>query len=322
MAHEFESGVFAREPAWHKLGVVVPNVLTSEEAIRLANLDWTVRKEPIYAKVGDTFYNVPGQFSTVRDSDNRPLGIVGNRYHVVQNREAFDFFDAVVGEKAAMYETAGSLRNGQKVFITAKLPGHIRVTRDDVIEKYILLSLTHDGSGCIRMLPTTVRTVCMNTLTAALRAGQNEGISIRHTRNATKKINEARVALGIAVEQFKRMEGTFKRLLALKLTDDDRKRFVADLFPVNEDKEVSVRTTNNREAVLKLMETGRGQVGDVRGTGYAALSAVTEYADWYRGTRVTKGQSEADLRADSILFGSGAALKHKALHLLEQRLAA
>ena len=331
MAHEVESMVSVREVPWHKLGVVVPNALTSEEALRLGGLDWKVRKEPIYARIGADFHLVEGRSAIVRSSDNAILGDVGSRYTPIQNAQALDFFDSVVGSKEAMYETAGSLRGGRKVFITAKLPGTIRVTREDgdVVEKYLLLATSHDGSGANRMLFTPTRVVCANTLAAALRGSAGEGVSIRHTTNATAKIEAAQVALGIAVKFYDQLGESLKALAAHRFSDGDMKEFAAELLPgsVKEKDgkkvlEVSTRTENNRMKLLELFSSGVGQVGEVRGTAWAAYNAATEYIDHTRSTRVGEGEDADDVRADAVLFGAGAAFKQKAFDSLQARLAA
>lgn len=135
-----------KEKAWHNLGQVVQEYPTSEEAIRFAGLDYEVEKSPLFTKsngliendddiiMRDSALEVPNYFANIRTDNNMVLGVVGKDYQIVQNREAFSFFDAIVGGgDGILYETAGVLVNGERIFITAKLPDYIRVGNGDDI---------------------------------------------------------------------------------------------------------------------------------------------------------------------------------------------
>ena len=171
-----------KEKAWHGLGKIVQDYPTSEQAIRHAGLDYEVVKSPLFTKssgiietangieIGNSELEVPNYFANIRTDNNAVLGVVGKDYHIVQNRDAFSFFDSIVGgTNGILYETAGALGNGERIFITAKLPSYIRVGNgDDVTEKYIFLTTSHDGSGSITAAFTPIRIVCQNTLNASL----------------------------------------------------------------------------------------------------------------------------------------------------------
>lgn len=168
-----------KEKAWHNLGQIVDSYPTSEEAIRYAGLDYEVVKKPVFIKGTGTSVGsngeitegqdiiIPDRFGTYRTDTNQAFDVVGRDYQIVQNREAFTFFDAIVGGgDGILYETAGALGNGERIFITAKLPGYIRVGNgDDVTEKYIFLTTSHDGSGSITAAFTPIRIVCQNSAT-------------------------------------------------------------------------------------------------------------------------------------------------------------
>ena len=167
--HSFFS---VKEKAWHGLGQLVQDYPTSAEAIKFAGLDYEVAKEDIYT----TSYNSDGQamdftkrikthFATLRKDTGDVLGIVGKDYEIVQNRDAFTFFDSIVGGDGMQYETAGALGNGERIFITAKLPSYIKVGREDLIEQYLFLTTSHDGFGSITAAFTPVRIVCNNSAT-------------------------------------------------------------------------------------------------------------------------------------------------------------
>jgi phage/plasmid-like protein (TIGR03299 family) len=173
--HSFFS---VKEKAWHNLGQLIDRYPTSAEAIQYAGLDYIVEKRPLFTydtenQIADPDtdiiipeISVPNYFATVRADTDQVLGVVGNDYEVVQNRDAFTFFDAIVGGgEGILYETAGALGNGERIFITAKLPGYIRVGKDDLIEKYLFLTTSHDGYGSITAAFTPTRIVCNNSAT-------------------------------------------------------------------------------------------------------------------------------------------------------------
>jgi phage/plasmid-like protein (TIGR03299 family) len=199
MAHEIhldqktgEHAFFSRqEIPWHRLGQIVPDALTSEEAIKVAHLDYEVEQFPLLADLGaGGTAPVLNKFATVRTDTNQCLGIVGNQYEIVQNVKAFDFVDGIVGSKQAIFETAGALGGGERIFVTAKLPSYIRLgSGDDVIEEYILFYNSHDGSGSVQGGFTNVRVVCNNTLSVAINRGLKNKFNFRHTQSVHDKIN-------------------------------------------------------------------------------------------------------------------------------------
>ena len=154
----------------------------------------------------------------MRTDTEQVLGVVGKDYEVVQNVDAFSFFDAIVGGDGIQYETAGALGKGERIFITAKLPGYIKVGNDDLIEKYLFLTTSHDGYGSILAAFTPVRIVCANTLNAALRNYSNS-IKIRHTANAKQRLEQAHKVMGIANNLTEQMESIFNHWAKVRITD-------------------------------------------------------------------------------------------------------
>ena len=163
MAANVETMFYTREKPWHGLGVRVWEAPSSADALRLAGLDWQVLQEPIYTGTGET---VAGYKANVRDNDRKVLGVVTDRYKVIQNREAFAFTDSLLGN-GVRYETAGSLQEGKKVWILARLPREYIISGER-ISPYLVFSNTHDGSGAVRVALTPIRVVCNNTLNLAL----------------------------------------------------------------------------------------------------------------------------------------------------------
>ncbi len=174
--HSFFS---VKEKAWHSLGTIIQDYPTSAQAIDFAGLNYKVEKRPLYtldninydlsiamAEPVEPQLSVPNYFANVRTDTEQVLGVVGKDYQIVQNADAFSFFDSIVGKNNGIrYETAGALGKGERIFITAKLPEYIKVGRDDLIEQYIFLTTTHDGSGSISAAFTPVRVVCQNSAT-------------------------------------------------------------------------------------------------------------------------------------------------------------
>jgi len=296
--------MYTGDKPWHGLGKKLEKVATSAEAIVAAGLDWKVSKEPIFLK--NTTDPIEGHFATTRMDDYTALGIVGNQYKVLQNKEAFSFFDAVVGVKEAMYHTAGALGYGERVWILAKLPGYIRVGGDDVSEKFLLLVNTHDGTTAARMMFTPIRVVCQNTLNVAL-GGTEAKASIRHTTNMGTKIEDVRKTLQIVNARFTMFEEAAQKLSVVQLTGDAFKSYLTGLKLASDEKDATTRMKNITEEVSRLFESGKGaDMKTAKGTAWGAFNAVVEYVDYVRGS------DKVESRAKSLLFGSGADLKQRA----------
>jgi phage/plasmid-like protein (TIGR03299 family) len=308
MPANINSMMYVGDKPWHQLGTRLQNIATSEEAITAARLGWSVAKEPVFLKGSPT--PIPNQFAVVRSDNRTPLGIVGKRYVPLQNKDAFRFFDALVGIKEAIYHTAGALGNGEVIWILAKLNGVVRVVGEDITEKYLLLTNCHNGGGAVQILWTPIRVVCHNTLNVAVGArADNLHAYLRHTANLGAKVEEVQQALGIINAKFMLFEQMAKRLTAVQLTQDAWKNYVKGLHiaPLESGQD---RYQKVLSELTPLFEKGRGNdLSGVRGTAWAAFNAVAEYADYSRSYR------SEDNRAKSILFGSGAKLKRLAWDL-------
>lgn len=224
-----ESLFVTRTPAWHNMGTVVKESPTSEEAIRLAGLDWKVEQKPIYLADGTP---IKGNYANVRSSDGKPLGIVGDRYKVVQNIDAFAFTDALLGE-GVKYETAGSLKDGKVIWLLARMPESIEILGDKV-DPYMVFTNTHDGSGAVRVCMTPVRVVCNNTLNAAMR-GARRVWSARHTGSVTNKLDDARETLRFANQYLEATKNTFEELYKVKLNEFTLYKIVDNIVPITGD---------------------------------------------------------------------------------------
>jgi len=313
MSHQINTMMYVRDVPWHGLGKRLEKQATSEEAIVAAGLNFAVEKYPMRAVINaktNEVVPVPGKFATVRTDSNDVLGVVGSRYHVIQNKDAFRFFDALVGEGEAMYETAGALGLGERIWILAKLPGFIKVHGNDIVDKYLLLSNSHDGSSIVRAKLTPIRVVCNNTLSMALRGAEQE-VHVRHTASAEDRMEAAHKVLGLSNALYSDLQEIFQKMALVKVTDKQLLEYVKTLIPDNDKADNHTRTNNIRAKVLELAEVGVG-ASMSRGTVWGAYNAVTEFTDHVYNT------TSVDKKLTSIWFGAGAKMKVEAFDLAKE----
>lgn len=312
-----------REVAWHKLGIVTPNALTAEEALRTAQLDWQVIKTdkpvgclvPTKEGTGAEMITFEDKFMTYRyhpkHGKAESLGVVGNRYTPVQNLEAFSFLNYVADESGAVFETAGSMNNGRKVFMTMKMPEGLQIGGQDAIDLYLMAWNTHDGTSAFNVLVTPIRVVCQNTLSIAIRNAKSS-YSLRHTPNVSGKIQAAREALGITFKYTEEFEKMAESLISQDMTDKEFARLVEKVFPLDEESQrAKTMAENARDIVLGLWKAPTQ--ANIANTKWAAYNAFTEYSDWASPLR---GKNQETLRAERIITGAGDRFKNKVLALL------
>ena len=314
--HSFFS---VKEKAWHGLGQIVEDYPTSREALEFAGLDFTVEKRPLFTYDSENYrgetdlvipeVEVPGFFATVRTDTEQPLGVVGKDYKVVQNTDAFSFFDAIVGGEGIMYETAGALGNGERIFITAKLPDYIRIGREDLIEKYLFLTTSHDGYGSITAAFTPIRIVCNNTLQMALGNCANT-IKIRHTQSAQDRLKEAHKVMGISNRLTEELDAIFNRWAKVRITDEQVKNLIQLAMVPNKEvlrniqagnvDELSACFTNICEAAYEYaMSSPTQQTETTKGTVFGAYNAITGY---FQNVRSYKSE---EAKFKSVMYGTG-----------------
>ena len=308
---------------WHGLGTKLDGPATAAEAIAAASLDWTVDTVPVYLDGG---VEISGKKAVVRADTGLVTNVMSDRYTPLQNVDAFAFFDAVVGAGEDIYHTAGSLQGGRKVWALAKLSGDIKVVGDDVLEKYVLLANSHDGSLAVTMQLTAIRVVCANTMSVALGSGQK--FRALHTPNVISKANEAREFLGLTEAYFENLMAGINRLVETKINKTLVDEMVFKVFGLDETKAIGEQHYLPRhaaETVKELFHTGIGNdLKGVKGTAWAAYNAVTEYIDHVRpqGVRLTTARSTAgelgSKRLESAWFGSGAKTKQSAWDILTE----
>lgn len=323
----------AKEVPWHSKGQILDHVMTAKEAVENAHLDYEVEKRKIYTK-GKTFVtrnefglgephqeevDIPDVYANVRTDTNQPLGIVRSKYRILQNRDAFGFFDSIVGEGEAIYETAGALGKGERVFITAKLPQQIVVAPNDVVDQYLFITNSHDGSGCIKAAFTPVRIVCANTLAMALHQS-NYNVNIRHTASMETNLKQAHKLMGIAIAKSHEVEDAYVAMSSVKIKDAELKRFIElAMNPTIEqisEEEYSTQFKNKVNKVLEYAQTDETQLmGTTKGTLYGAFNAITGY---YNNVVNYK---TADDKINQVLFATGNTVSNRAYDMALEVLA-
>ncbi len=352
MSHEIEVDDDGRarffavgEAAWHGLGTVLDAPPTVEEAIRLAGLDWEVATKQL--AIMETAEEVDA-YATVRTSDGKILGVVGPDYMPLQNREAFAWFNPFLQAGDATLETAGSLRAGKRVFVLAKIsrePLAIVPAAGDIVQRYILLSNSHDGTMAVRAGFVDIRVVCANTLASAHSDRASKLLRIKHTAGLRDTLDGIRDVMSVANREFLATVEQYRWLATRDIAPDDLRRYVKSVFTPGSDPgggppaggadpggdggvppapdfdnegpstggaEASAKPASGvgerlYERIVPLFEGGRGNdLPGVKGTWWAAFNGVTEYLTHERG-------KSADTRLDSLWFGQGAQLGRRAL---------
>jgi len=318
MAHnlEFRNGkaqMFSvRQVPWHKLGKILDAPPTSEEAIREAGLDWDVELKPIYWKAPsnmgqETFHPFPNRCALVRNVDGNPLSIVSNNYKPLQNRKAFEWFDPIVQAGNATYETAGSLHDGKKIWILAKLGDGFEVVPGDEIRRYLLLANGHDGVTGIMIQPTPIRVVCENTLMQSLGSGLVN--TIWHHGDIQEKMERVKKLLGLAEEEFESKRDVFRNMARFHIDKKVIGTYLKNLIPdANDEATESVQEKVDvaRDRIQSLHETGFGSdIPGCKGTMWGLYNAAIEYGEYDMPKRVK------DI-GNYMLFGLGAQFKKRA----------
>jgi len=246
-------------------------------------------------------YNeIANNFAISRSDNNAILGIVGKQYQPINNEEAFQFFDGVLGEGQGQIETCGALGIGEKVFMMAKMPEIAEIVPNDKIERYLLVHTSHDGKSATEVLFTNVRVVCSNTLNMAIRNSKSS-MKIKHTKNWEEKMHEAQKVLIESHKHWEKVQETCKLLAETSVSRVEVGMYIDSLFPVKENSKNKV-TENIKEKVNELIETGIGtDIKGVKGSAWGLYNAVTEYIDHHKTTKKGGNQWERSVfSANSI----------------------
>ena len=275
-----------RNVPWHGLGTPVVGSPTSRDAIIASGLNWKVESKPIY---DSNNHIIPGYKANTRNTDMRVLGIVTDKYKIVQNDEAFDFTDSLVNE-GMTYETAGALNNGKKIWLLGKMPSTKILS--ETIEPYICFVNTHDGTGAIKICMTPVRVVCNNTLNFALQNAKRMW-STKHMGNINAKLIEARNTLGLVNDYMDSLSSECDYLASKTLTKDDLLKVFDSIYTIDFSKDSARKIKNINDIKDSLVSClNAPDVIPFQNTAYGAMMAITDYADHSIPFRDTKTYSE------------------------------
>jgi phage/plasmid-like protein (TIGR03299 family) len=332
MAHELESDAngntaFAslREPAWHGLGTVFTEEVTTQKMLSLAHLDnWNVRLEDVATPEGfnsDKTYSFVTRTNPFNKDENDILGVVGERYKVLQNEDLFAFGDNIL-DGGGRWETAGSIKGGRQVFGSLALERETVLDPTGVSDKintYLLINTSHDGSVAIQASITPVRVVCANTLNLALganRKGPKQSFKIRHTQTAEGKIAVAREALGLANKYMDEFDKMAQAMIEKTITERQFDEIVALAYPAPaKDAKGSQKKYDGKIDLIQSIYRGT-QNGMIAGTAWGALNGLTERLDWYRNSR--GGSNESILASASGFDPMVNAEKNRLLKIVQQ----
>jgi len=287
MAHQIETMFYTRTKPWHGLGTCVEVALNSAEALEKSGLDWSVTQRPILT---DNGVSIPGYKANIRETDERILGVVTDRYKVVQNHEAFAFTDNLLGE-GVTYETAGSLHGGKKIWLLAKLPGRYTIMDED-IEPYLVFNNSHDGSGAIKVCMTPIRVVCQNTLNLALSNAKRMWSTI-HVGDLTNKMEDAQNTLLLATKYMDKLGDEVENLSRVTLSDDRVMEYIEMLLPMNDNPtKLHERNVESIREDLLLRYTEAPDLSHHGRNAYRFLCAVSDFATHAKPLRATANYQE------------------------------
>lgn len=320
MAHEieiidgvasfFEASPTGKRMAWHNLGQCVREAQTSEGAMQLAHLDWEVQRKELFHD-----FDKPAlkeHFGNVRSTDGKVLGVVGSRYHIVQNKQAFDFMDGIIQDGVARYETAGSLLGGSKVFALLQVKGHAKIA-DSMQVPYLLLTNTHDGTEAVKVTPTSVRVVCANTVRMAQASGKN--VNFRHNSSVHERMKIASAMLDSFGGKWNEWVSKARQMANTKFDEASLDNLLDALYPEPKDDATELGKSRHSEKLLAIKRIYRTHPtqANIVGSNWGVYNAITYFEN--HGDHILKGVRN-ESSALRTTFGEGDKIMSKAFELL------
>lgn len=294
MSANVESIMSVREVPWFGWGTIVDEAQSSADALRLSGLDWKVEPKKIYDQYGNA---IPNYIANTRDKDNSVLGIVTERYDILNNEDAFSFTDMLL-EEGVKYETAGSLAGGKKIWLLAKMP-ETKVLNEEYVP-YLCFANSFDGTSSVKIALTMVRVVCQNTLNLALKQAKRTW-STKHIGDIDSKMEEAQNTLFSANKYIEALNEEVEILTQKRMNQDDLDEFVELMFPMKEDD--TLRKQNNVLELRNYLRTAMDvpDLSQFKFTGYGAINAVTDMVGHMPSLRNTNTFIEK--RMDKLIEG-------------------
>jgi len=296
MSAEVESMFYVRETPWHGLGVRVEDALTSEEALIQSGLKWRVLPKAIVID-GHVAH---GYIANVRETDGNILGIVSDRYRIVQNEDAFSFVDQIIGTGKVRYETAGSLFEGKKVWMLARMD-EVKLL-DDTTVPYLVFVNDHTGKGSVKVALTPIRVVCNNTLNLALKEADRSWAT-KHMGDMEAKKFEAMRTLNLATEYMTNLQEEADELAKVVVSDKMFTEIVEELFPMpaNGKSDRKIINIQDYRAEVKFRYEMAPDLQKYRGSGWAVINAVSDFVSHSAPKR--KSATFAENRFANIIEG-------------------
>jgi phage/plasmid-like protein (TIGR03299 family) len=316
--------LYSRTPAWHELGTIIPDGVSDiDEVLSLGGIDFEVVRRPVLFQntLGGPTKVLPEQFVTVRQDTGAGLGVVGARYEVFQNRSIFEFLQDLVADHDVIWESAGALREGRRVFVCLRLPETVTIDAagvNDQIVPYIATITSHDGSSLAQTVATPWRIECGNTERFALRDAYTRW-GVRHTRNALQRVAEARRTLGLSVKYFDAFAAEEEALARTQVSIGQFHDLIEQLWPAPDEQAGKRSKTMHDTRVQELTGLYAANRDRLGATAYAAERAITQYADWKQPIRPTGSLRGNNLaaRATAVMEGAQDEVKSRAhRHLL------
>ena len=324
MAHNLFRGrmAFVGDAPWHGLGQAVASTVTSGEMCRAAGLDWKVTKEPAPgARIVNERRKLHDRYLIVRDAvgdeeEAVALGMVGSGYEPLQNSEAFSFFEPFIEGNYARFHTAGALRNGERVWVLVKLNDRMVIADGDVVDRYLLLSNSHDGTGSVSIRFTPIRVVCQNTLNYAMKGGSS-AIAVRHTRNIARHLAAAQVEelKRIIEKAFRDAETLFGKMVLTSLNAELTDEILEILFPRTKRQMKEKLEPERWGRIRHILDDPAVTPPETRSTLWALYNAITRDEDFRRSR-----EASSEARLERVWFGNGHDLKVRALGVFRKQL--
>lgn len=306
MSAAVESMAFARgEVPWHGLGVEIPDTArySVSEGLKLSGLDWDVETVPVYLKTDNVYKESKTAMCVRRCTDNQELGVVGKRYHPLQNTVAFKWFQPMFESKLCALDTAGSLHDGEKIWILAEIMGAkpLEIAKNDYVRRFLLLSNSHDGTNAVRVALTPIRVVCANTLAMAHSKSNaaNKFIRIRHSSQVEANLEAVRDIINLANNEFEATAEQYRFLASRHFNADDLTKYVKIMTECEDtaEEDISTRKKNTITEIVTKIVKGRGNDNPaIKNSWWAAMNGVTEWLNWDRGNTPSS-------RIDSLWYG-------------------
>tara|TARA_R110002153_G_scaffold566_3_gene2705 strand:+ start:550 stop:1590 length:1041 start_codon:yes stop_codon:yes gene_type:complete len=311
---------WAGNTPWHRLGTKTDGLMTSQEALKKAHLDWQVEKLPLrYVDTNGLVSTVPETYGVFRNDGEKYVPLtrngkaVGKVWKAWQNVDALSFIDELFQTHEGKIEVCGALGNGERVWVLARMPNNIVLDGVDTINQFLLISNCHDGTGSVVIMLTPIRVVCQNTLNMALQSGSDFIWRIRHTGKKDTHLQKVLEIFAEANESFFAWGEQAAQLLDIEMSLDEAKEYFIDTLQLKRNKETDNLATRGQGMLNKcvaLLAGENNKVGDMEGTAWAAYNAVTEYID-HHATELRNGDKSIK-RMESALFGPLARRKQAA----------